>query len=143
MQDDRVFIQTGWMQRILGFGWRLHQMNRDINLIRPALELMPTSAGVAFLEADLETLLQRNRDREKNPETAHENRGFQVPHMLACMPLAKQVMRDRNVPIIEIDVQHQSIDAARAQLLDFAYAGTGDAAQNGSGGEMAPVSLSA
>jgi hypothetical protein len=128
MQDERVFIQTGWMQRILGFGWRLHQMNRDINLIRPALELMPTSVGVAFLEADLETLLQRNRDREKNPETAHENRGFQVPHMLACMPLAKQVMRDRNVPIIEINVQHQSIDAARAQLLDFAYARTGDRA---------------
>jgi hypothetical protein len=119
MQDNRVFMQTAWMQRILGFGWRFHQMGRDINMIRPALELMPTSVGVAFLEADLETLLQRNRDREKVPETAHENRSFQVPHMLACMPLAKQVMRERGVPIIEIDVQHQSIDDARAELVAF------------------------
>jgi hypothetical protein len=123
MQDDRVFIQTGWMQRLLGFGWRLHQMGRDINLIRPALELMPTSVGVAFLEADLETLIQRNRARRDNPATAHEDRGFQCGHILACMPLAKQVMRERNVPVIEIDVQNQSIDAARQQLLDFAYAG--------------------
>ncbi len=114
------FFQSAWMQRILGFGWRLHQMNRDINQIRPALELMPTSVGVALLQSDLETLLQRNRDREKVPETAHENRGFQVPHMLACIPLAKEVMRDRGVPVIEIDVQHQSVDVARGQLLDFA-----------------------
>lgn len=114
------FIQTGWMQRILGFGWRLHQMRRDINMIRPALEIMPVSGGVVFLEADLETLLQRNKDREKVKETAHENRGFQVPHMLACMPLVKQVMRDRGVRVAEIDVQHQSVEEARKQLLEFA-----------------------
>jgi hypothetical protein len=40
--------------------------------------------------------------------------------MLACMPLAKQVMRERGVPVVEIDVQYNSIDDARAQLLDFA-----------------------
>lgn len=119
MEDERVFMQTAWMQRLLGFGWRLHQAGRDINMIRPALELMPASVGVAFLEADLETLLQRNRDREKVPATAHENRSAQVPHMLACMPLAKQVMRERGVPVIEIDVQHQSIDDARAELVAF------------------------
>lgn len=143
MQRDDVFIQTGWMQRILGFGWRLHQMNRDINLIRPALELMPTSVGVAFLEADLETLLQRNLGREKVPETAHENRGFQVPHMLACIALAKEVMNARGVPVISIDVQHQSIDAARGQLLDFAYQGAGNASQIRSGDQMAVLSPSA
>lgn len=120
MQDNRVFMQTGWMQRILGFGWRLHQMERDINLIRPALELMPTSVGVVFLEADLETLLQRNRDRRNDPATAHEDRGFQCGHMLACMPLAKQVMRERGVPMIEIDVEHQSPDESRRQLIAFA-----------------------
>lgn len=118
--DSRTFIQTGFLQRILGFGWRLHQMRRDINLIRPALEIMPVSAGVVFLEADLETLLQRNKDREAVPETAHENRGFQVPHMLACIPLAKQVMHARGVRVAEIDVQHQSIDEARARLLAMA-----------------------
>jgi hypothetical protein len=124
MERDDVFFQSAWLQRLLGFGWRLHQMNRDINLIRPALELMPASVGVAFLEADLETLLQRNRARRNNPATAHEDRGFQCGHILACLPLAKQVMRDRGVKVIEIDVQNQTIDAARAQLLDFAYQGT-------------------
>jgi hypothetical protein len=113
------FIQTGFVQRILGFGWRLHQMDRDINLIRKALWLMPVSVGVAFLEADLETLLARNKAREQVPETAHENRGFQCPHILACMPLAKQVLRERGVPVIEIDVQNQSIDDARAELVAF------------------------
>jgi hypothetical protein len=123
MQRDDVFFQSAWMQRLLGFGWRLHQMGRDINLIRPALELMPTSVGVAFLEADLETLIQRNRARRDNPATAHEDRGFQCPHILAVMPLAKEVMNARGVPVIEIDVQNQSIDAARQRLLDFAYQG--------------------
>lgn len=120
MQNDGVFIQTGWMQRILGFGWRLHQMGEDTNLIRAALETMPVSEGVAFLDADLQTLLQRNRDRKNVPQTAHEDRSFQVPHMLAVIPLAKQVMRERNIPMIEIDVQHQTCSAARAQLAAFA-----------------------
>jgi hypothetical protein len=120
IQRDDVFIQTGFVQRILGFGWRLHEMGRDINLIRNALWTMPASVGVVFLEADLETLLQRNRDREKVPETAHENRSHQVPHMLACIPLAKEVLRARAVPVLELDVQHQSIEDARAQLLAFA-----------------------
>jgi hypothetical protein len=143
MERDDVFFQSAWMQRLLGFGWRLHQMGRDINLIRPALELMPTSVGVAFLEADLETLLQRNRDREKVPETAHENRSMQVPHMIACMPLAKEVMNARRVPIIEIDVQHQSIDAARQQLIAFAYQGTDHGEALRHSGEGQAVSASA
>jgi len=143
MESELVFIQTGWLQRILGFGWRLHQMGRDINLIRPALWEMPVSVGVAFLEADLETLLQRNRDREKVPATAHENRSFQVPHMLACMPLTKAVLRERGVPIIEIDVQHQSIDAARDQLFDFAYQGASYTEALRSSGEVAVLPASA
>jgi hypothetical protein len=117
--ETKVFIQTGLVQRILGFGWRLHEMRRDINLIRTALWRMPVSVGVAFLEADLETLLARNRAREKDPRTAHENRSHQVPHMLACIPLVKEVLRARGVPVVEIDVQHQSVESARAQLLNF------------------------
>lgn len=133
MADDRVFVQTGLVQRILGFGWRLHQMGRDVNLIRRSLWLMPVSVGVVFLEADLETLLQRNRDRELNPATAHENRGFQIAPMLAAIPIAKEVLRERNVPLLELDVQHQSTDAAREQLVAFANANAGNAAQMGSG----------
>ena len=135
MQDDRIFIQTGLVQRILGFGWRLHQMGRDVNLIRRALWLMPVSVGVVFLEADLETLLQRNRDREKNPATAHENRGFQCPHVLAAIPIAKEVLNERGVPLLELDVQHQSIDAAREHLVAFADENAGNAASVRSGCE--------
>lgn len=136
--EQATFIQTGLVQRILGFGWRLHEMGRDINLIRTALWRMPVSTGVAFLEADLETILARNRKREaefREGKASHnENRSAQVPHMLACIPLAKEVLRARGVAVAEIDVQHQSIDAARAQLLAFADQEPRHAAQMGSRG---------
>ena len=118
--SNSVFIQTGLVQRILGFGWRLNVMGRDINLIRRALWLMPVSVGVAFLEADLETILARNRARETVKETAHENRSHQAPFMIEPIRIAKEVLRERGVPVAEIDVQHQSIDDARSQLLAFA-----------------------
>lgn len=130
-----VFIQTGLVQRILGFGWRLQDLGRDINLIRRALWLMPVSVGVAFLEADLETLLARNRGRESNPATAHENRSYQVPLMLPSIALAKEVLRERGVPVVAIDVQRQSIDDARAALFAFAEQDACDAASMGLGRE--------
>ena len=118
MDDPRCFVQTGLVQRVLGFGWRLQEMGRDINLIRPALWRMPVSVGVAFLEASVETILARNREREKNPATAHENRSHQVPLMLPSIALAKEVLRERGVAVIEIDVE-RPIKVARAQLLEF------------------------
>jgi hypothetical protein len=141
--DKPVFIQTGLMQRILGFGWRLHDLGRDVNLIRRAVHLMPVSVGVVFLEADLETLKARNAARRLNPATAHEDRSFQVPHMLPAIEIAKEALSDRGIPWVSIDVQHQSIEAARAQLLEFAHAGLGDAAPLRHRGEMAPVSTHA
>ena len=131
MQDDRTFVQTGFVQRVLGFGWRIQDMGGDINLIRRALWVTPVSVGVAFLEADVETILQRNRDREKNPATAHENRSAQVPLMLPSIALAKEVLRGRGVPVMDIDVQHQPIDDARAQLIAFADQEPCDVAQMG------------
>lgn len=125
--DKPVFIQTGLMQRILGFGWRLHDLGRDVNLIRRAVHLMPVSVGVVFLEADLETLKARNAARRLNPATAHEDRGFQCAPMLVAIEIAKEALTDRGTPWISIDVQHQSVDAARQQLLEFAHAGIGDA----------------
>lgn len=141
LQRDDVFIQTGWIQRVLGFGWRLTDLKRDVNLIRPALHLMPVSAGAVFLEADLDTILERNLARESVPETAHENRSYQVPLMLPAIRVAKEVLRERNVPVLELDVQHQSIDAARARLVRFAGEATGDAAAARSGGEVAVLSI--
>ena len=139
MVDERTYFHSGLVQRILGFGWRLHEMGRDINLIRTALWRMPVSVGVAFLEADLQTLLHRNREREKNPQTRHENRSHQVPHMLAVIPLAKEVLQHRGIPWISIDVQTQSVDSARAQLLAFAGSSPCHAASFRSGCEMETV----
>lgn len=134
-----VFIQTGLIQRILGFGWRLCDSGQDVNLIRRALWLMPVSVGAAFLEADDETILARNKAREQVLETAHENRSFQVPLMGPAIVIAKEVLCGRGVPIIEIDVQHQSVDDARAELLGFADKPACHAAALRSGGQMAAV----
>lgn len=139
IEGKGCFIQTGLVQRILGFGWRLHEMGRDINLIRTALWRMPVSVGVAFLEADLETIYARNRARETVAATRHENRSHQVPHMLPAIAIAKEVLRARGVPVVEIDVQHQPIEAARGQLLDFAAQETCHPAQVRPGGEMALI----
>lgn len=136
----RTFVQTGLVQRILGFGWRLHQMRRDVNLIRRALWLMPVSVGVAFLEADDETIIARNRTRRDNPATAHEDRSFQVPLMRPAIAIAKEVLHARGVPVMDIDVQHRSEDDARAILLDFADSEPCDAAAARSCGEMAIIS---
>lgn len=131
------FVQTGFVQRVLGFGWRLQDMGQDINLIRRALWVMPVSVGVVFLEADLETILRRNRDREKNPATAHENRSAQVSLMLPSIALAKEVLRERGVPVLDIDVQHQPIDNARAELLAFAAQEPCDVAKMGHSDQVA------
>lgn len=133
------FIQTGLVQRILGFGWRLVHLQRDVNLIRDALMLMPVSVGVAFLEADLDTIFERNAAREKDPRTAHENRSFQVPLMLPAIKVAKEALRGRGVPVIEIDTT-QDIDTARRILVEFANQKPFDPAQGGPGGEVAAVS---
>jgi hypothetical protein len=128
-----VFVQTGLVQRILGFGWRLQEMGRDINLIRPALWRMPVSVGVAFLEASAETILARNRAREKVAATAHENRSHQVPLMLPSIALAKEVLIERGIPVASINVERQSVDEARAELLAFADRPACDAAKMGLG----------
>jgi hypothetical protein len=141
MQDEGVFIQTGWCQRILGFGWRLVEMSRDVRAIRNALLLMPVSAGVAFLEASPEVLKERNRARRLVPETSHEDRSFMIEPFMPAVAVAKEVLRERGVAVAEIDVEHQPIDAARRQLLNFAYsqARNGEALRPGS--EVAPVQL--
>lgn len=130
-----AFIQTGLIQRGLGFGWRLNQMGRDVNLIRPWFELMPVSIGAVYLKASVETVERRNRERLNNPATAHENRDFQAKLMQEPIRIALEVLRGRGVPIVEIDTE-RPVEEGRRQLLDFAAQGTCDAAQAGPSGEM-------
>lgn len=122
IEDTRPYIQTGFVQRGLGFGWRLVDMGKDLREIKAYFELMPVSIGVAFLKARLTTILERNEAREKVPATAHENRSFQVPLMVPAIEYAIEVLDARRVPIIEVDVEHQSPGDARRQLLELADA---------------------
>jgi hypothetical protein len=133
------YIQTALAQRGLGFGWRLVDLGLDTNELRHYFRLMPVSIGVVFLEADVDTIVARNRKRLENPATAHENRAFMVDLMRPAIDLAKEVLRERGVPVTEIDVVGQSIDAARAQLLAFADQAPCHAETLGPGGEVAPV----
>jgi len=128
-----AYIQTGLVQRGLGFGWRLNQAGADVNLIRPFFWRMPVSIGVVFLEADDETVIARNRARKQVAATAHEDRSFMVPLMREPIRIAKEVLRERGIPVLELDVQHQSQDDARAKLLAFADQGHCDAAALRSG----------
>ena len=121
--DYKPYIQTGLVQRGLGFGWRLNQAGADVNLIRPFFWRMPVSIGVVFLEADDETVIARNRARKQVAATAHEDRSFMVPLMREPIRIAKEVLRERGIPVLELDVQHQSQDDARAKLLAFADQG--------------------
>lgn len=126
LTEDRPYIQTGLVQRGLGFGWRLYEQGADVNLIREYFWKMPISLGVAFLEADIDTLLARNAAREKVQATAHENRSYQVHLVQPAIKIAKEVLRARGVPVISIDVQNQSPDSARSELVAFANDQLGD-----------------
>jgi hypothetical protein len=132
---ESVYIQTGLVQRGLGFGWRLNQMGADVNLIRRFFWLMPVSIGVAFLEADDATIIARNNARKQVAATAHEDRAFMVPLMREPIRIAKEVLHERGVPVLELDVQSQTPDEARRHLLAFADNPPCHAAQMGFGGE--------
>jgi hypothetical protein len=127
---NRPYVQTGLVQRGLGFGWRMQDSGIDINELRHFFRLMPVSIGVAVTRCDPAIVEQRNRDRLKVQETAHENRDFMVPLMQPAIELAIEVLRDRGVPVCEIDTS-QPVEAARSQLVDFSHQGPCDAAQSG------------
>lgn len=120
MEGDVPYIQTGFVQRGLGFGWRLVDMKADINELRHFFRLMPVSLGVAILRCDPEIVKQRNAAREQVAETAHENRAFMVELMEPAIELAAECLAERDVPIISINTGEATPDDARKQLVDFA-----------------------
>lgn len=115
---DGVYIQTGLVQRGLGFGWRLADMGADLNELRHFFRLMPVSVGVAVARCPESVVVERNHERTNHKETAHENRDFMVPLMLPAIEIAIEVLRDRGVSVAEIDTT-QPIEQARKQLVDF------------------------
>ncbi len=140
--DGSTYIQTGFVQRGLGFGWRLNDMGIDINELRHFFRLMPVSIGVAMLHSSPETVAERNKAREGVKETAHENRAFMVPLMQPAIELAKECLNERDVPVIEIDTSGD-VEASRARLIDFASQKPCDSPPAGSGGEIPVLSTPA
>lgn len=109
MQDDRVYIQTGFTQRGLGFGYRL----KDVEEVREYFRLMPVSIGVAMLFADRETVEKRNRERGKD-------RAFMLQGLERPQEIALEVFEERGIPVIELDTR-LPVQENRAALLQFAY----------------------
>jgi hypothetical protein len=115
------YIQTGLVQRGLGFGWRLNDMGKDLNELRHYFRLMPVSLGVAVTRCPPEIVEQRNHARKLVPATAHEDRAHMVRLMQPAIEIAIEVLRERGVYLIEVDTSG-SVDEARARLVEFAGA---------------------
>jgi hypothetical protein len=134
-QGELPYVQTGFIQRGLGYGWRLEFMGLPVEELRPFFERMPLSAGCVFLDNDIEVIQERNRKRLEDPETAHENRDFMVPLMQPAIKLAKEVLHDRNIPILELTTG-TDIDSSREELLVFANSCVSDKTPVGYSGEI-------
>lgn len=119
MEGSKPYIQTGFVQRGLGFGWRLVDMEKPVEELWHFFRLMPASLGVVFLEADESTLVERNKARETVKETSHENRAFMAPLMKPAIEFAKDVLSERGVPVKRIETTGD-IGKARAELVGFA-----------------------
>lgn len=117
--SEGPYVQTGFVQRGLGFGWRMNDMGINLNELRHFFRLMPVSIGVAVTRCDPKIVEQRNRDRLLEQATAHENRDFMVSLMQPAIELAIEVLRERSIPVLEISTE-QPVDAARRQLIKFA-----------------------
>jgi len=137
--DPRVYVQTGLVQRGLGFGWRLNDLGIDLRELRHFFRLMPVSVGVAVTRCPGEVVKQRNHDREKVAATAHENRAFMHDLMLPAIEIALEVLRARGVPVIEIDTT-EPIECARERLVAFAAQKPCDPEAGGPGNQVAVLS---
>lgn len=137
--DQPAYIQTGFIQRGLGFGWRLMDMGISVDELYAFFRLMPVSAGAVFLTAPEDIILNRNRNREKIAETAHENRSHMVPLMGPAIGIAKEVLHARGVSILELDTSSDAPEYQRAKLQRFAHKTANNPETDGSCGEIPTV----
>ena len=107
-KSSKIFMQTAFVQRGLGIGWRLPKIEDVAGYFR----LMPVSIGVAFLDADDDTLRQRNLNRGKDYS-------WMIDRMRNAMGIAHHVLHERGVPLIKLDTT-RSVNDNRADLLAFA-----------------------
>lgn len=120
MDLSKPYFGTGFAMRGIGIGWRAVDMGYRPEIVRSYFWTMPVSLGCAYLKCSPETLKRRNRARRDIPDTSWEDRSFQIDLQLPVIEVMKDVLAARGVPLIEVDVEHQSPDDAREQLVAFA-----------------------
>jgi len=121
--DEREgpYIQTGFIQRGLGFGWRMLDLGIDPEKeLQHFFRLMPEPLGAVFLRGDSAIIAQRNRDREKVAATAHENREHMVEKIKACEGLVNDWLSDRDIYIQNIWTDATSPEEARVIVTKLA-----------------------
>lgn len=107
MDDSRIYIQTGLIQRGLGLGWRLENQED----IREYFEIMPLSLGAVLLQAPSDIVQERNVKRGKD-------RSYMVPLMERPSEIAIEVLKER-VSLITLDTT-EPIDDNKRKILSFA-----------------------
>lgn len=112
------YIQTGFVQRGLGFGWRMHELGIPMSELKPFFYLMPRPACAVYMMCPIDVAIQRNIDRGKVKATAHEVRDHIVRAMPPAIGLANEVLRDRGIPILEVSTV-EDVSEARRKLNDF------------------------
>ncbi len=114
------YIQTGFIQRGLGFGWRMTELGIDPREeLVDFFKLMPAPAGAIYAKCPIDIAIKRNIDRGKNKATAHEVRDHIVRAMPTSIEVALNVIRDRGIPILEVSTL-EAESKARQQLETFA-----------------------
>lgn len=139
-EPHQIYVQTGLVQRGLGFGWRLFDLGK-IKLVRRYFEVMPVSYGVVMTKCPRDVIAARNLARLDNPETAHENRSFMIHRMEPAIEIAQEVFRERGVNYAEIRTD-QPLEEARRQLIDLLPKDPAQRAPDGSRREVEAVPLS-
>jgi len=114
------YLGTAFAMRGIGIGWRLADMGLDPMLASSYFWSMPVSLGCVYLKCSPETLKKRNRARRYVSETSWEDRSFQIDHQARVIEILKDILKERGVPLLELDTEFQSPDQSRKQLLTFA-----------------------
>jgi hypothetical protein len=111
--SDKVYIQTGFVQRGLGIGWRM----RDKAGLVEYYEKMPVSLGVVLLTADVETVIRRNIERGKD-------RSHMVPLMEEPLRIARETLSARGVGLLDLDTRNP-VQENVERIFDFARRAVG------------------
>lgn len=107
MPGEAVYANTALAQIGLEFGWRL----TDPQAVSEFYELMPVSAGVVFMFADLETVRARNRTRRRDFSE-------RVVAMDRAREVGQRILIERGVAVLMLDTT-KTVDANRRTLQAF------------------------